>query len=82
MKSDPYLKVIDEEDNLNKNNENDLTMHIQGDITSRNGNFNHLVNGIIIGKNEDNKNKGNQEIIFSQKKNNNNDSNNINNNDN
>ena len=51
IKSDGYLKVIDEEDNLNKNNENDLTMHIQGDITSRNGNFNHLVNGIIIGKN-------------------------------
>ena len=63
IKSDGYLKVIDEEDNLNKNNENDLTMHIQGDITSRNGNFNHLVNGIIIGKNEDNKNKGNENFV-------------------
>ena len=63
IKSDGYLKVIDEEDNLNKNNENDLTMHIQGDITSRNGNFNHLANGIIIGKNEDNKNKGNENFV-------------------
>ena len=64
LKSDPYLKVIDEEDNSNKNNENDLTMQIQGDITMRNSNFNNNpVDCIIIKKNENKNNKENENFI-------------------
>jgi hypothetical protein len=72
IKSDAYLKVIDEEDNNNKNNENDLTLQIQGDITSRNGNCKNEVNNIIIRKNENNKenekciNLNNSDNIYSE----------------
>ena len=63
IKSDAYLKVIDEEDNNNKNNENDLTLQIQGDITSRNGNYKNEVNNIIIRKNGNENNKENEKCI-------------------
>ncbi len=63
IKSDAYLKVIDEEDNNNKNNENDLTLQIQGDITSRNGNCKNEVNNIIIRKNGNENNKENEKCI-------------------
>ena len=63
IKSDAYLKVIDEEDNNNKNNENDLTLQIQGDNTYRNVNCKNEVNNIIIRKNGNENNKENEKCI-------------------